>query len=986
MKIPRFIQKSCLLLAMSLLLLPAAFFPAIGHARPGDQDNDPELAARYLDLGPGDELIPGWSLVGSNREPQRIRIRFNTPGGTVLPVLLEPRSDEQPAFATTDSFRISYQGDNSLVEADKAGLVLFMQALVERVTARDTHGNPFPTPPVSGHQVESEKPSQGLVVGTSFALLVLATLALVLCFWWSGSTLRTWPARERWILFGLLFAGLLIRLLVVPHRLVKLGMFFPMMDGAITLDSLPRYGAGGPTLYHALFQLFPVHVQTVLYAHSIISIIGAWFATLLVRDLMQAGKYSLFVTAILMFTPIWLRDANSESLLVPALALLFAGLYGIRAGTARWRGWGAMVAVPLLALTMHIRPEFIWLTPVLFVITYATPGIRRSRPVIAAVAAVLLVAAVPGIYYLATVIPGEVAKGDILWSRLHPVKVLDSLITMNLLFQARFFPLGLTALVLIGIVLSVWRDRERRVVTLLLFLIALAWLAFYAIDMNEDSMLRLHLGPATLLLFIAARGLVILEALLAGKRTALVVLPAALLIWVGSGIPTAFSAFQMTNSVAQEELFERAVAHLPDHSVTLLLLTSEDQPSVVWSEASMHKALPERDACAAVHRQYPQYLVKPPNRQDRILSLSQFAGLPPSDGPTYFFLSSACYAIRDAGGEEHWEVAPAPYRAIHPACRWLLTNYEVEPLYLEWMPNYGELGKPFWWIPESVPGMPVGLVRVSAVGRTRKPLDTFYHLAGTYRSQALPYLEEKRYDEALAAVLEGIEVLRDSPAMWEKAASMYYFIGAETNSRENIEKSLDYWYRIAERDIHYTDLLSIVGSVFAVYRMHLEEEGAGQYLEARLAEDPDNVLFLYLMGQHYFYMKHSFTIALEYFTTVCKTVPHDPRVYLYRALSHFYLGRQEEAERLIELGIKHANESDPDLYYGRSIIVRLKNLDLAVEDIERYLDMSQGPDKVQLPAKQKWLRKELDSIKEGNPSSWWRAKRPTEPWKDHPEQ
>lgn len=79
--------------------------------------------------------------------------------------------------------------------------------------------------------------------------------------------------------------------------------------------------------------------------------------------------------------------------------------------------------------------------------------------------------------------------------------------------------------------------------------------------------------------------------------------------------------------------------------------------------------------------------------------------------------------------------------------------------------------------------------------------------------------------------------------------------------------------------------------------------------------------------------------AIQYLSRTLPAYSFEPRVYLYLAVSHFRLGHQAEAERLIELAVPLA-ANDPDVFYCRGEIFQRVNIQKAIVDIRRYLSMA----------------------------------------------
>ena len=78
--------------------------------------------------------------------------------------------------------------------------------------------------------------------------------------------------------------------------------------------------------------------------------------------------------------------------------------------------------------------------------------------------------------------------------------------------------------------------------------------------------------------------------------------------------------------------------------------------------------------------------------------------------------------------------------------------------------------------------------------------------------------------------------------------------------------------------------------------------------------------------------------AITYLNRTLPTYSFEPRVFLYLAISHFRLGHQAEAQRLIEQAIPLAT-NDPDVFYCRGEIYQRVDVHRAIGDIQHYLEM-----------------------------------------------
>jgi len=565
--------------------------------------------------------------------------------------------------------------------------------------------------------------------------------------------------------------------------------------------------------------------------------------------------------------------------------------------------------------------------------------------------------------------------------------LLGNLAGMNLLWRPGLFPVTLTALGMGGGIVMAVRDRTLRPAAVGLMLLTLVWLSIYFIDINEESLLRLQVPAGWLVSALAAAAATWGLAAIPGRVIQAAVSGVVIAGFALTAAPTAGNVFFYTNSHLEDAFFQAAVTVLPAEPVNVIRLTGEDPPEFAVSPAGRGSAAGPPEAHVKVHRDCPDYLLRPPLRNDTLWSVSRWAAAtrdgktPP--GRTFFYLGTRCYAMRDAGGEELWDIDADPELTIHPACRWLLTGYQLTPVAMARLANLSEYAPAFRWYPESPAELTLGLVELGPSVSRDPAQRTFDNLAENYRSQAARHQRESDYDQAESALLEGYEVLPENIHMWRHLAGHYFLVCSVEETREDCERSLEFMERIVARDPDYLHILSHTGSVFFQYLRFLKEEEVEEYLDQRLAATPDDLLGLYLKGVWLFYKHWDYVQSIEYFNRVLARKKTEPRVYGYLALNHFYLGHRELAEELAEKSIASSNEEDADSYYIRSIVVRHKDLPQAMRDIERYLELSQGPGRVKYQRKQEWLKRELKNLKEGKVSPWWRSMtRGGEPWNE----
>lgn len=992
-----------------------------------------EQALSLIDKGKG--LPPAWTLEDIRIEPAQILYRFRSPDIGAVSVVAEARNPDQPSFAATRHLNLSYViPAGGLDEKQEMAVGRFMKELV-RIVDRNDAAPLFPLPasassPSPGNDGPSTGPSNtgaghgqgqgqqagrdgidyggiradsGAAAGLLVADLLLWLLSLASLLLVARSMVREvagWGRSVALAALGTLALSALVRFLGVPHAAVQVGMGHPVIASAITLEELPRYGAAGPLLYHALYLLFPAGMESVLRLHTVLSLCNVLLMTAWFRRLVGPGRLPpsglLACVAFLSLTPLFLRDGNSESLLVPAVFLLFSGALLVqeclaslnnRMGRSRLeaselrgtgRAWLPLAgAVALLALGSHIRPELLLVAPLLLLVTVLPGGIRpRLLPLLAATAG-LLVLAIPYVLFLAEAVAQESARGNLEAGRFAPHLMVFDFLWRNLFWWPRFFPAGLTLLVLAALVAALaWRMTRILLPTLLL---SFVWMSLYHVDFNDESMLRLHVPGMMMATLAGITG--IRMALQQHLRTGAAGGAAALLLLAaGSAVPTAWFVFFPTNFQVQDRLFPQMVEALPQEPVNFVTLIGRDRPDRAWSQASLEQN-PNREGAPPVHRFFPSYLLELPLRRDRIMSVTEFRDRPDWSRRTFFFLSAQCYAMREPFGYEEWGVDEDPSRLLHPACRWILVRHVLTPVLLFRIPAHGEFAAPFQWYPPSMSGLTIGLFELKPADMNGPPhRDSFTLVAREYYSRARGPLLAGDFETARKLLEEVEPLLADSTALWDSLASIYFLQGARKDDPQLLRRSLDYLLKIAQQDIHYPGLLKSIGSIHARLKLFLTDAEDAVYIGDRLARDPDDLVGLWLEAVRLFYTHEHYEESLVLLNRILERVDDDPRVYVYVALDNFYLGRKAEAEAAVARAIEVANGSDPDAYYVRSIIVRDRDLDLAASDIERYLDMSEGPDKVRNEVKQKWLRKELDNLRKGNPSPWWKGGGHDEPW------
>jgi tetratricopeptide (TPR) repeat protein len=973
------------------------------------------------------ELAPGFRFRAVSTAADRIRFRFDHPYSGRLDVWIAPRSAGHKGYADTDYLTIWYDVDEAYPEGAEARghLDTFLEEVVAVVRRSDSGewvggGEPGDTGGTharagessgSGHIPAGEssgprhvrpgessesgraRAGDGTNPGTedrawlagrpvdqaAAAVAFFALLLSVISLWKVVGPLRRILAgcgrAELAVVLAAVAAGG-IRLVLVPLAPVKVGMVFPMLDEALRLEGLPRYGAGGAVLVHLIFRFLNVHLEELLRFNSMLALAVPLLGAAAVRRLFPVAGTAGFSALYLALTPLFLRDGNTESLLVPGFFLVLIGLHLLLefVDEGAW-GWGA-AALPSLAAAASMRPELVVLVIVLPALLWRRTKERKRLAVVAVSLCLLLV---PGAMVVLGATGRDLADGNLAVGRLNPGFVLRNLAVLNVLVAPGFFPLSTALLGLAGLGFAV-RGRAGRGIALALAGITMGWLVFLAVDLNEESMLRLEVPAAMIWSVLAAVG----SAALVGRGRTV-----AARMGIGAGIVAAFVVssvpgvgvlFEPTNSQEDSRVFHAAMERLPPGRVRLVVLTADDAPELAIKDpGAVGKEPPPGHV--PVHRQLPLYRLRALRPDVQVVSVSRFRAGVERDSRTFFYLGASCYAYRDAGGNEDWGVPSDPPPSLHPACRHVLARYRVSPFFLERVPNRMEVAPAFHWYPESLKGMTLGLLELEAASPSGRPQDPWASVGDACNREARILVVAGALDRAVDLLDRCERLFPDSLTVAEHLSSALYLRGTRQDDREDLEGAFHRLTRVAQGDLGRPQVLSRLGSIYFFYSKFRTDAEMEAELDARLQADPDDIVGLYLKGLFLFYARRDYAASEFFFLKVLERKQDEPRVFVYLALDAFYRGRQEEAEVWIKRGVDLAPAiEDPDVYYVRSIIVRTRDLAQAGNDIERYLELTEGPDRVRHPTKQAWLRKELENLRAGRPSDWWRSREPTEPW------
>jgi hypothetical protein len=507
---------------------------------------------------------------------------------------------------------------------------------------------------------------------------------------------RVWApagASARRGLAGATAAAAVMRWFVAPKWIVTMYIGYLLTAQAIDLSAASHYGMGSLALYHALFAILPHDHRYLIWTNAVVGVLTLPLAATFVARLLRSPRAGVVFAAFVAFTPLFIKNDDSDANHVPCLLWMFGGLVA-------WDDWlddggrpALAAAVPLFALAATARPEMPVLLPVLLALLtlgLAPPLARLRDPAlfVGALLAALVVAPHVAHVIHATAqleardsLPGAGSGG--LRRALLSILDEDAVLTPSL------YPLGLLVLAAVGLAAPRAEpedgSREPPFARVALALASLVALATYGLDLCRANMARVHVPGALFVTMLAARGAVVVWARLRhpAARAAIPVAVAA------SAVPTAFTLWAPTNEQAEEDFLREALRALPREPYTLVRMDRADR----------NAASP---GSAFTHHHFPDYLVRA--NGSHVASIRDFSSEPDFERPSFFYQGTRCYAeFRDAG-------VPAPHGdGLQPACRALREAFTLVPVLERVVKNRGDVWLEYYG---DAPELRLGLYRI----------------------------------------------------------------------------------------------------------------------------------------------------------------------------------------------------------------------------------------------------------------------------------
>ena len=481
-------------------------------------------------------------------------------------------------------------------------------------------------------------------------------------------------------------------------RLVMIYKGYALTAAAADLVAVPRYGAGALTLHRLVLGTFGVDHVNLIAVHTVLGIFAAMALLCLLARFRPAVGAVGVAALLLALTPLLVKDHRSESLLVITSAALWPAALLWDHWSEKGAPWDLVGAVGLLALAAMTRPEMVVIAPMVLLVVTALRGGLPKRHWLATSAAALLfgLLVLPHLLHIIAATQEQAASGALpamegaLLQRLARGGVLYGAV-----FKPLMFPLGATLLALAACALPTPEaGTSHRRLAIWLWLLALVWMVIVRVDMPETSIPRLHAPASALICLGAGLGAASLWRWRPVQRLPRAGLGGALtLLLLASAALTLAPLWSTTNEDEAEAFLRDAFASLSEASVCLLRLDGEDPPPP-----------------GKVHRDFPDYLALPPERDDRLFGLQAWhrAGRPDCPGGVWFVHGMRCYA-RAGGQRPEGGAARRDDSGPIAACVELLQQGDWQPMLSRPVRNHGD--NEFGYYPDD-PQLPLALYRL----------------------------------------------------------------------------------------------------------------------------------------------------------------------------------------------------------------------------------------------------------------------------------
>jgi Tfp pilus assembly protein PilF len=209
---------------------------------------------------------------------------------------------------------------------------------------------------------------------------------------------------------------------------------------------------------------------------------------------------------------------------------------------------------------------------------------------------------------------------------------------------------------------------------------------------------------------------------------------------------------------------------------------------------------------------------------------------------------------------------------------------------------------------------------------------------------------QKRFDQAIKALNQGIARIPDSRILLVRLGHTYLVSGKSREALETMEKVL-------ASDPRNIDALTVCASI-------LEQTGrteeARTYYERALSVEPES---RYLRTNYAGNLASSgkFRVAIKVYETLIADFPEEQAFYQFAGIAHSYLGEFDRAISFLQQAV--AIRPTPVGYFNLAVAYKKSgDLEQAVNYFKLYLDNSRGESKTSI----RKAKAELNRLKKGS--------------------
>lgn len=242
--------------------------------------------------------------------------------------------------------------------------------------------------------------------------------------------------------------------------------------------------------------------------------------------------------------------------------------------------------------------------------------------------------------------------------------------------------------------------------------------------------------------------------------------------------------------------------------------------------------------------------------------------------------------------------------------------------------------------------------RIGEVSRALTDIDASRCMRLLAIKVAMARGNDAEVDEASKAALKDFPDDTDVLFIW----GTHYYNKAE------LHRAVEIWDRLAEIEPDYPTLLGQYGTAYLVSG-RLDWKTTDDLL-ALTRKNPDDLVANYLAAIGLYYVK-DYVGVIPLLTRVVNVMPEEPRARMYLAMASFFAGDAMKALLMMEALDDFAYQ-EPDIYYCRSLIYRSFDLERAIREMERFIEVFEGQKRLRFgEQKVRKAKSDLELMKKG---------------------